>query len=161
MIDSPPIDRRFVTASVAYVLACTYITTFLWQARTFLPPLFTPLIFLLWVPIIVLFLSTIFVRYVIDEAGDLVVWYGPLRLRVPADDIDSVEKGLGDLPSYVRAYRHGTLYLSTRLAGRIVVRRREGWPRTLVISPGDPGPFLALGKHDGGPETKRGRPESP
>ncbi len=144
VIDSPPIDRRFATASAAYVLACTYITTFLWQARTFLPPLFTPLILLLWVPIIFLLLSTIFVRYIIDEAGDLIVWYGPLRLYVPSEDITSVEKGLGDLPSYVRAYRRGTLYLSTGIAGRIVVRRREGWPRALVINPKDPAPFLEL-----------------
>lgn len=151
MIDSPAIDRRFATASAAYVLACTYITTFLWQTRTFLPPLFTPLILLLWVPIIFLLLSTIFVRYIIDDAGDLVVWYGPLRLRVPADDIDSVEKGLGDLPSYIRAYRRGALYLSTGIAGRIAVRRREGWPRTLVISPKDPTPFLELAA-----ETKDG-----
>ena len=151
MIDSPPFDRRFFTASAAYVLACTYITTFLWQARTFLPQPFTPLILLLWIPILFLLLSTIFVRYIIDEDGDLVVWYGPLRLRVPADEIESVEKGLGDLPSYVRAYRRGALYLSTGIAGRIVVRRRDGWPRTLVISPKDPTPFLELaaGANDG------------
>lgn len=144
IVDHPPRDRRFVAASLAYVLACTYLATFLWAARAFLPGALAVVVLALWPPIIFLFLSTLFVRYAID-GSHLVVWYGPLRLSVPRGDIASVEAVRGP-PDYVRAYSGGVLYLATGLRGRIVVRRSRGWPRAIVISPSDPRPFLDLGE---------------
>ena len=79
-------------------------------------------------------------RYQVGES-DLVVTFGPLRFRYPLEEVVAVRKG--GWWAMVSSFREPRLRMAFS-TDNLIVERRSGWLRRVVISPRDHQEFLRL-----------------